>query len=380
MTNKSLRNRRFIRLQAIQHFYAFYIGKQANYDCALDQIRAAFVPDVFAEAPVDKALLDQEMQQALTLFAAYLGATSSTDLSHTSSRIVQAVTEARTSYERELAKDLHRLKRGLAEAEAIMHRSYARIWQLLIEWAYMAQKQHERPKRSQLHATDSLGALAHNRLLQRLQADSAFAQWIQQQAAGWEDNMPLVESWYHQWIKKDPTVQRYCAPPATLAQEDKLLAYLTKQVIFGNKVIQAFFSDVDLNWDVHQGLMKKMIHQSLTLLRQNPEKGLILNPVDVSSYGEAGRQFYTDLVHRTLENEEELEAEITKSTKNWTVDRFMLLDKTIIKLALCEMMYFADIPVKVSINEYIDLSKAYSTPQSGQFVNGLLDAVAATLE
>ena len=58
----------------------------------------------------------------------------------------------------------------------------------------------------------------------------------------------------------------------------------------------------------------------------------------------------------------------------------MLLDQTIIKLALCEMMYFPSIPIKVSINEYIDIAKTYSIPKSSQFVNGLLDAVAATLQ
>ena len=101
--------------------------------------------------------------------------------------------------------------------------------------------------------------------------------------------------------------------------------------------------------------------------------------IGMADQWEVAQGFYTDLIHRTLQKEEELEALIAQKSANWTVERIMLLDKTILKLALCEMVYFPAIPVKVSINEYIEIAKTYGVLRSSQFVNGLLDAVAATL-
>jgi len=101
--------------------------------------------------------------------------------------------------------------------------------------------------------------------------------------------------------------------------------------------------------------------------------------LDVAAFRDNAYRFYTDLVHTTFKEDGALEALIAEKAKNWTIDRITLLDKTILKLALCEMLHFSSIPIKVSINEYIDLSKVYGTPKSSQFVNGVLDAVASTL-
>jgi N utilization substance protein B len=66
--------------------------------------------------------------------------------------------------------------------------------------------------------------------------------------------------------------------------------------------------------------------------------------------------------------------------KNWDADRIAQLDMIIMRLGVCELLYFETIPAKVTINEYIDLAKEYSTPQSGQFVNGLLDNIHKEIE
>jgi hypothetical protein len=101
LTDHPVLNRRFIRLQAVLHLYAFYVCKQANYDWALDQIRDDFIPDVFANLPVDKAQLAQEAQQALALFASSVKPSSapSVAISTPSSLVSAAVTQALANYE-----------------------------------------------------------------------------------------------------------------------------------------------------------------------------------------------------------------------------------------------------------------------------------------
>lgn len=381
LTDHPVLNRRFIRLQAVLHLYAFYVCKQANYGWALDQIRDDFIPDVFADLPVDKAQLAQESQQALALFASSVVPSSASSVAiSTPSRLVSAaVTRALVNYENELAKDTRRLKEGLTGTVVKINQACVRIWQLLVEWAYIAKKQTERPKLSQQYARNASVCLSHSPMLQQLQNDGVLAKLVQQQAAGWIDHLPMVESWYNQFIKKNPAVQRYLTLPITPDQDQQLVVFLIEKIIFGEEIIQSFFNDVDLRWATHKRIIKKLVHQGLARRMQNSEKFSNLIVPDLAAHWETEQCFYIDLVQRTLQRDEELEGLIAQKVKNWTVDRIMLLDKTIVKLALCEMLYFTEIPIKVSINEYIDLSKIYSMPKSSQFVNGLLDAVAATL-
>jgi len=381
LTEHPVLNRRFIRLQAVLHLYAFYVCKQANYDWALDQIRANFIPDVFADPPADKVQLAQEEKQALALFASsVIPSSAPSAVIATPSRLVSvAVTRALASYENELAQDTRRLKEGLTGTVVKINQACVRIWQLLVEWAYIAKKQTERPKLSQQHERSVSVCLSHSHVLQHLQNDGVLAKLVQQEAAGWSNHLPMVESWYNQFVKKDPVVQHYLAPPITPAQDQQLVAFLIENIIFKEEVIQSFFNDLDLRWATHKRIVKKLVHQGLPCCIKNSEQCSNLSVLGLAAYWEPEQRFYTDLVQRTLQRDEVLEALIAQKAKNWAVDRIMLLDKTIIKLALCEMLYFAEIPIKVSMNEYIDLSKIYSMPKSSQFVNGLLDAVAATL-
>jgi N utilization substance protein B len=381
VTDKSLLNRRFIRIKAVQNLYAFYIARQANYECAMDQIRNEFVHDVFADPPEDKAQLAQAEQEALQLFTASfdIPALRLADMRHPISRIDTALHQALALYERETAKDLLKLQKGLEAAVDKVNQACARIFQLLLEWAHIAQKQAERPRLSQQTNLRPTVGLHHNRILQRLQANDALIALVKQKSAGWQDNMPLVENWYNQFVKKAPPFLRYLETLASPQQEEQLLIYLVEDIIFNNEVIQEFFNNLDLSWSAHKRLVKKVMREILCSLNQNSEKDTNFDIVRLPGVWEEAEEFYTHLVNKTLERDQALEALITQKTTNWAVERIVLLDKTIMKLAICEMLYFKYIPTKVSINEYVDLAKAYSTPKSSQFVNGLLDAVAATL-
>ena len=91
-------------------------------------------------------------------------------------------------------------------------------------------------------------------------------------------------------------------------------------------------------------------------------------------------KFALDLLAKTIHQNDELVALIQPKLKNWEMDRVATLDLVLLKMAVCELKYFPTIPVKVSINEYIDLAKEYSSPQSGRFINGVLDKIVMELK
>lgn len=92
------------------------------------------------------------------------------------------------------------------------------------------------------------------------------------------------------------------------------------------------------------------------------------------------RQFGEELINFTIANQGELSDKIKNKVANWELDRIAVLDKILIKMGMVEILYFPDIPPKVSINEVIDMAKEYSTANSGKFINGILDSFLSDLK
>lgn len=93
-----------------------------------------------------------------------------------------------------------------------------------------------------------------------------------------------------------------------------------------------------------------------------------------------GKSFAEKLLLKTLKNREEIDRIINEHVRNWDMGRINLVDKQILRMALCEFLFFEEIPTKVTINEAIEIAKKYSTAKSGNFVNGILDAALEQLQ
>ncbi len=94
----------------------------------------------------------------------------------------------------------------------------------------------------------------------------------------------------------------------------------------------------------------------------------------------ADREFAKELVHKVLIHTNELDEMIKNRVDNWEMSRIALIDKILLRMGICELLYFKDIPPKVSINEVIEIAKIYSTAGSGKFINGILDAILSELK
>lgn len=94
----------------------------------------------------------------------------------------------------------------------------------------------------------------------------------------------------------------------------------------------------------------------------------------------ADKEFAYNLVNRILTHKKGLDERIMKRLDNWEMNRITLIDKILLRMGICELLYFSDIPPKVSINEAIEVAKIYSTKGSGKFINGILDAILFDLK
>ncbi len=113
---------------------------------------------------------------------------------------------------------------------------------------------------------------------------------------------------------------------------------------------------------------KEAFAEALKGLSDDPEL-----PQDAREYG-------TLLARKVLESQQDLDDRIEAAASNWDLDRIAIVDKLIIRCAVAELMYMRDVPLKVAINEAVDIAKKFSTGDSSRFVNGVLDAIAKTFQ
>ena len=176
----------------------------------------------------------------------------------------------------------------------------------------------------------------------------------------------LVRKWY-QDLAETPEYKNYIQVAGREKKTEKeMIELIINTILLPNEAFQAHIEEHFTNWDDDVD----MILQLLQVFLQKPQS---FNLQDM--LGKEKWDFARNLLQTVLEKKEVAMDLIKPKLKNWDPERIALLDMILMQMGVCEFLYFETIPPKVTINEYIDLAKEYSTPQSGQFVNGILDNI-----
>ena len=153
--------------------------------------------------------------------------------------------------------------------------------------------------------------------------------------------------------------------------ERDILSFIFNKLMLPDDNVITHLEELFIHWDDDAEMIQLMIQNFL----HKPASYDFANIISLEK-----RQFASLLLSTAIEKKEHCLDLIRPKLKNWDADRIAQLDMIIMRLGLCELLYFETIPAKVTINEYIDLAKDYSTPQSGQFVNGILDSIHKEIE
>ncbi len=171
-------------------------------------------------------------------------------------------------------------------------------------------------------------------------------------------------------IKQSELYQNYIAKAETTYEEDRFfIADLFSEVIAPNEKLYSYLEDFKLTWVDDIPMVNTEILKQLKKFSKEEDTFRVAKLYkDIED-----KDFALTLFRKTILNEEKLAKEFIDKTPNWDVERIAELDTIILKLAICEFLNFPSIPVKVTINEYLELAKEYSTPKSSIFINGILD-------
>ncbi len=308
-------SRRILRTKAMKHLYAFFIQKTA---------------------------------------------TSATDTNNQTKKIIKIQYKA---------QDLQNLRKSLTTEIQKIKDTLFEFLQLLIAWTHLDQE------RADTLLYPPITTLAQNSFLKSLQQNTTFIHLNKMHPS----TIPyyLIEEWYDTCLKHHPSFLAYTQQANHKPLQDKALVNtLIKKIILKHKTIQQYTSRQDINWQENKPIVRHLLLRLIENFLQDPTESFALYTKETPI---KGADFYEKLISKTIEKEHIYQKHIAEKLQNWDPTRITLLDHLLIKMALTEVLYFENIPPSVSINEYLEISKQYSTQKSHLFINGMLQPLIAEL-
>jgi N utilization substance protein B len=220
--------------------------------------------------------------------------------------------------------------------------------------------------------------LLHNKFSVLLQQNPEYISAIKKYKVDWGFD-PEIRKTVFNSLKASKEYAEYLADPnETLESSKDIIKYIFRKIILKNQAIIQVFEEKFINWQVDHEVMKGMVAKTLkNFVYDDPFKNKL---TEISADWVEDSKFVQDLFVHTLQNNAKYQDMIADRTKNWESERIALMDTILMKMAICELLNFPSIPVKVTINEYLELSKDYSTPKSNSFINGILDKIMGDLK
>lgn len=348
----------------MQSLFAFEQCKEANGELALDLIEQRFAPDLNSMEFQDKPLLTKKKKEAKSL---YTKALESGTVKSEDDQVKSVVDEAIAFFHQQTKKDFTLFKKNLvAEVEKINY-WYLNVLGLLLAFA----------DASKADKKTDYSSFRDNRVIRALKKDISLAGLLAKNNAAWENDRALIQSWFKDVVKTDTVFSEYSGQTNTAIEEDKsLIKHLVRKIILGPTVINDYFQEKNIHWTEDHDIVKSLVEKTIKSIEAD---SLTIQLQKLSMDWEDDLVFMNTLFQKTTELDKSKRELIAQNTKNWEVDRLPLTDRVTLEMAIAELINFPAIPVKVTINEYIELTKHYSTPKSAKFINGILDVIAKEL-
>ncbi|MCH6198433.1 transcription antitermination factor NusB [Aquiflexum sp. LQ15W] len=375
-------NRRILRVKAFQNLYAYEQCRASNFNLAKDQIKEAFLPDLNSMEVQDKNLLKKESAITTEIFINNLNSDTLISKSDTNDRILKEARRAINFYHTANKRDFDFLAKNMVASAERLPQLYLYSIELLIAFADHVGSEAEKKKK---YASDKIllteGDLnfAKNKILKKIRNSTEYKSAVTRQHVDIGELELEIKEWFRDYVKPLEAYQNYIKLSAPTLEDDfEIVDEILKKVIFKTEAILNFFSEKDFNWTENKSIVRSLASKVLKNVKDHYDSSEEVLP-EIAINWEDDKEFFQNIFNLTVANDDANKDLISKRTQNWDIERVAQTDKIIISMAITEMKNFPSIPVKVSINEYIDISKTYSTPKSKQFVNGLLDVLSKEL-
>lgn len=255
---------------------------------------------------------------------------------------------------------------------------YFQMMLLIVDVADYAESRIELAKQKHLATYEDLNPntrFVDNRLIAQWRASSRINDFAAKRGLGWAQYPELIKTLYNNLVASDYYQAYMTAEKATYRDDVRLVEQFYTNEIENLEMVEDVLEEQSLFWNDDLGFALIMVVRTLANCRASHTEV----PVLPKFKNDDDREFVEELFRRTLVNFDNYMKLVERFTRNWDVERIAFMDNLIMVTALSEMINFESIPVKVSLDEYIEIAKYYSSVGSGTFINGILDKCAETL-
>jgi N utilization substance protein B len=236
---------------------------------------------------------------------------------------------------------------------------------------------HER-KQKHLPTAEDLNPSLHfmnNRIVEAVVRNSALNQLLEKNKVNWTGQQDLIRKLFMQFRTESTFVEYLAKADVSFEDDREIVFWIFETIVFPSELFEQLLEERSIYWLDEIELMQSGVLKTIKQIKQENSAFFTLLPLQKES--DEDRKFAKELFRLTIANSDEFQEEISKRAANWEIERVAKMDIILMKMAICELCLFPSIPVKVTLDEYIELSKDYSSPQSKNFINGILDKIVA---
>jgi len=246
---------------------------------------------------------------------------------------------------------------------------------LMVKLTDMYENRIETKKNKFLPSEEDLHPNTHlidNKFIRQLKTNNHFIHYLNNRPMSWEENENFVKTLLDNILESE-TYKTYSELENPTYEDDRDFWRKTfKQFIYNNEELDEILEDESIYWNDDVEIVQTFV---LKTIKQFSEENGADQPLLPMFKDEEDKRYALKLLDETILNEKKYRSLIEKHIDKWDLDRIAFMDMIIMQVAVAEIFSFESIPTRVTLNEYIEIAKAYSTPKSGSFVNGILDAI-----
>jgi N utilization substance protein B len=216
-----------------------------------------------------------------------------------------------------------------------------------------------------------------NKFVAQLEINKQLREFVDNQKRTWDNDQDFVKELFDRIVASDLYKEYMASEDDSYAADREFWRKTYKTFIMNNESLDQVLEDQSLYWNDDKEIVDTFVMKTI---KRFDEKNGAAQPLLPEFKDDDDKEYARRLFRRSILNADYYRHLISENTKNWDLDRIAFMDVIIMQTALAEILSFPNIPVSVSLNEYVEIAKLYSTHKSGSFINGTLDGIVNNLK
>jgi N utilization substance protein B len=216
-----------------------------------------------------------------------------------------------------------------------------------------------------------------NRLVDQLRNNDRLLRFVDQHKLNWANYPELVKEIYTRVVESEAYAAYMASEGSGYTEDKKMITQVYTHMIFPSELLSSILEEQSIYWNDDLEFITSMIVKTFKKFKEGDGAGKGFMELYKN---EEDRDYVVKLYRQTIVHRDEYVEYIKQNTRNWDLDRIAFMDILIMQMAIAELIAFPTIPIKVTLNEYLEISKFYSTSKSNIFINGVLDKVVMQLK